>query len=113
MENIPPKEPENSENILLYVTPFSFQRVYLYLLKECLQLLLRQIIEILLAPFPFLILLPKDISMANVQLTPMFVAFQPALFSAELGGLHYTFSFLPPTALLWQFPEAENPTKTH
>lgn len=112
MENIPPKEPENSEDILLYVTPFIFQKVRLYLLKECLQLLLRQIIE-LLAPFPFLILLPKDISMANVQLAPMCVAFQPALFSAELGGPRYGFSFLPPTALLRQFPEAENPAKTH
>lgn len=45
--------------------------------------------------------------MAHVQLASMFGAFLPALFSTELGGLCYGFSFLPPTALLWQRPEAK------
>lgn len=52
-------------------------------------------------------LLPKDVSMAHVQLAPMFVAFLPALLSTELGGLRYGFSFLAPTALLWQRPDAK------
>lgn len=38
---------------------------------------------------------------------PMFVAFLPALLSTELGGLRYGFSFLAPTALLWQRPDAK------
>lgn len=45
--------------------------------------------------------------MVHVQLAPVFVAFLPALFSTELGGLRYGFSFLPPTALLWQGAEAK------
>ena len=45
--------------------------------------------------------------MAHVQLAPMFVAFLPALLSTELGGLRYGFSFLAPTALLWQRPDAK------
>lgn len=105
MENIAPKDPENPENLLFCVMRFSFQRICLVtegMFTTSFEANHRDVISVL--PIS---LLPKDVSVVHVQLAPVFVAFLPALFSTELGGLRYGFSFLPPTALLWQGPEAK------
>lgn len=89
------------------------KRIPLYLLRAYLELLSRQVIKMFSVSPSILMLLPKDISVAAAQCTPVFLVPQSALSSTELGALHYRFAFLTPTNFLWQISRAENPTKTH
>lgn len=100
VSNIAPKDPENSENTLFCVRHFSFQRICLFtegMFTTSFEANHRDVISVL----PISCFCPGRLN-GTYNLPPCLWLFCQLSFPLSWGGLRCGFSFLAPTALLWQ-----------